>query len=715
MSRPLPVGRGSGERGFSLAEMLVALAVLCLATLVALTIYDEARRSFDSGENRAEQQQGVRIALDRLGSDLRMAGFNHNPDGNLDRPDEAIEAALATALVLRADFDGADPVEAAEPEVLLAAGGPFVAVPTANDEIVGYALAKPDGSSSGSLAFAADVAEVPRDGRVEEVTFDQLDLEQIDPPYTLYRFHVGDDGAPARTPMIDNVRRLTFRYYDGTGEELAPPGGEETEQSRSARAAIRRVVLEVEAMTRDPHPTWIDGDDLDPETRRHRKFRLSGTIHPRNVGRRGQRDLLRDPDPPAAPGAPTLHPGHCGGLYAIWPPNDAQDEVTYYRVRYGSSPDLLADVRLTPDSEYYLGGLPRDAQVYVAIEAVDAWGNASPLSPTASALTENLNTPERPSALGASTDLDGRVRLAWEAVTANTGPIPGDPESPLLRELAGYRVYRGAEPDFVPDAAHLIADEGTLGAASNPLHHDTHVVNCRTYTYRVRAVDQCGLEGDPGEPAAGTSASDDAPAVPGSVNAHRGAQVQLAWSAVSQDVDGDPIWIDTYELLRTGQMPAGSIPRVPEDFALLDTVSGTSYADSILLASGQTVFYMLRARDDCVNRSDFSQVVEPVCTWVGGAVQILSPHDGETASAEVHVHVTTEERAEHYHSAVLRWEHLATGAELSVEIVHPGPIWTYDYSTHGWPSGAWRFHSTVQDPAGCAYTSSIGITIEPPP
>ena len=76
----------TSSAGLSLVEVLVATAVLAIAMTTALVLYDGARRSFKVSENVIDQQQVVRIAFDLMASDLRMAGYNHNPDGDDERP-----------------------------------------------------------------------------------------------------------------------------------------------------------------------------------------------------------------------------------------------------------------------------------------------------------------------------------------------------------------------------------------------------------------------------------------------------------------------------------------------------------------------------------------------------------------------------------------------------------------------------------------------------
>ena len=114
--------RMNDDRGMSLIEVLVATAILVVAILIALAVYDAARNSFKKGENATVQQEAVRIAYDRLTADLRMLGFNANPDGSLVRPDEQLEVALDHAIIFRGDFDAEDTTKNNDHEGALAGG-----------------------------------------------------------------------------------------------------------------------------------------------------------------------------------------------------------------------------------------------------------------------------------------------------------------------------------------------------------------------------------------------------------------------------------------------------------------------------------------------------------------------------------------------------------------------------------------------------------------
>jgi hypothetical protein len=288
-------------------EALLATAILLFAITATLTLYDEAWKHFKRGENAIEQQQAVRAGFEKLNLDLQMAGFNYNLDGDDSRPDEQIEAAFDTAVVIRADFDHANPSLVTMPEASLA-GGAFDTVSVGNDEIVAYILAKPDGSSSGMLTFDADVKDAPRDGNVETVGISGVALVHDDPPYNLYRISLnndtgtwGSDGFAVRTLVAENIRSLTFRYFDGSGNllnstfDLATAsddiGGGEAASQLLRRSSIRRIEVDLVGLTRDPDLGWRDPRDSDPATRAHRKFELRGDVTLRNGGMVGLQDL----------------------------------------------------------------------------------------------------------------------------------------------------------------------------------------------------------------------------------------------------------------------------------------------------------------------------------------------------------------------------------------------------------------------------------------
>ncbi len=67
--------------GYSLTEVMVAMAIFTIIIVAALMIYDQSNRVFKRGIETADLQQNVRVAFDKLVADLRMTGYDFDRDG----------------------------------------------------------------------------------------------------------------------------------------------------------------------------------------------------------------------------------------------------------------------------------------------------------------------------------------------------------------------------------------------------------------------------------------------------------------------------------------------------------------------------------------------------------------------------------------------------------------------------------------------------------
>jgi prepilin-type N-terminal cleavage/methylation domain-containing protein len=70
---PLPAH--ATMRGFTLIEMMVAMAIGLVLILGAVNIYGQGRNSFRTAESIARIQENARFAMDFMAPDLRLAGF----------------------------------------------------------------------------------------------------------------------------------------------------------------------------------------------------------------------------------------------------------------------------------------------------------------------------------------------------------------------------------------------------------------------------------------------------------------------------------------------------------------------------------------------------------------------------------------------------------------------------------------------------------------
>jgi prepilin-type N-terminal cleavage/methylation domain-containing protein len=656
---------GRNDRGFSLIEMLVASAIFAIAAAVAFILYTSAQKSYKAGENFTNQQQATRVAFDRMISDLRLAGFNTNPDGDTTRVDEQIEGAWDTAVTLRGDFDFEDPTASQTPESSLA-GSVYNTVSTGNDEIVTYVLAKPGLASTGTMDLWVD-ADKPRVKSVKQVTIPKIALIQDNPPYTLYRVTLADIAGTFPTspqastnfvyePIADNIKSMTFFYYDDGGTLLNPNtpadptddiGG--SNANSATRAQIRRIQVSLVGMTQDSDLDYTDVTDASAATQHYRKFDLQSDVNPENLGKSGVKDV--DVTPPPTPTNIVLVPGHCNGMLVKWDQPASSDGVSSYVVKYwpNGTPSAFATRSFTyPHYDYgtidYLGHafvptLTAGASYCFQVQAKDSAGNQSgwgpATAPCAAVVTTagDLTTPGTPTGLqatgnGTLAPQDSQITISWTQVKANANILTGDPNTiggnTILRDQAGYQLYRDVTSGFstqtlIADPTHPVTSPLTTGVTQ---FVDASVTNCFTYYYRLQTVDTCPNTSAYSAIASGQATTTIPPAKPTNLVATRsGANtVVLSWTAVTTNANGQPETVNLYKIygvLADATTVATSIPL--GSFTLRGTSTTTSYTDALssseknALNSTYAMFYRVTAADLCPNESAMSDPAETDC------------------------------------------------------------------------------------------------------
>src|SRR5258706_10179746 len=83
MGDPMAAVNSRRQRGFSLAEVMVATAIMIVVIVGILMLYDRANKVFKTGNEAADLQQNVRVAYERVVADVRMAGFDYKRGGQL--------------------------------------------------------------------------------------------------------------------------------------------------------------------------------------------------------------------------------------------------------------------------------------------------------------------------------------------------------------------------------------------------------------------------------------------------------------------------------------------------------------------------------------------------------------------------------------------------------------------------------------------------------
>jgi len=90
----------SGQTGYTLAELLVALAMTGLIMVGVATLYITGQGIYQAGANQAQALQSSRIAMATLEEDLRLAGYGFPSVANQPK----ITAATPTSITFWADL-----------------------------------------------------------------------------------------------------------------------------------------------------------------------------------------------------------------------------------------------------------------------------------------------------------------------------------------------------------------------------------------------------------------------------------------------------------------------------------------------------------------------------------------------------------------------------------------------------------------------------------
>lgn len=620
--------------------------------------------------------------------------WQENGGAVYEQPDEQIEYAGATALTVRANYDYSakqtgDVDNGREPNLESAQ---FPIVTTGNDEIVTYGLVSNKAASgtapnTQSITFYADTS-VPRNaypgGSAEStVTISGVDLTNANPPYTLYRFTIASNGTVQKTALADNIRSLNFFYYedqvganplkDAANANLMPdPGGSGqydpatansiNSGNRIVRKKIRSIRVRLVGMGSVQDVSYNDTstangqysstttagvpqfatDTIAPNFRR---LTVDTLIAPRNLGLTGLAQTFLQPPP-----EPTLTGvcfGYCGIVVVSWNPNTANPNATYVVEWDRSQTGQYSNSYDAGTSNSYAVDLTQEdlsQPFWFRVRALNAGGGVASTNQL-QASGKNATQPAPPlsaSATGGNgiPSLIGKIRVSWTAPTQNSNGSPscsppGSTPATYLREIRGFRIFRGSSVNFNPVGCspapcnNLLVDELASGSTApqtdgygNYYWDDTNALGCgTTYYYRIETVEWCttnalfnttGNANDalspPGTGVPGSIGTTGTPAVPTNLQAAPLAPtappagmtnsvctsatnvcnpINLMWGKVTTDVNNVPIGIDQYEIERT-QFLAGTQQGAPQT----TTISGTlaTPGSSVNFADNEPMF-----------------------------------------------------------------------------------------------------------------------------
>lgn len=100
--------KSANVAGYSLAELLVGGAVMVIVLLAVYMVYDTGIQDSARGTARADVQQNIRVALESMARELRMAGYAASNIANADcaAPPCAVTALTSSSVTFQAEVDG---------------------------------------------------------------------------------------------------------------------------------------------------------------------------------------------------------------------------------------------------------------------------------------------------------------------------------------------------------------------------------------------------------------------------------------------------------------------------------------------------------------------------------------------------------------------------------------------------------------------------------
>lgn len=101
------MSRGAGDAGYTLVELLIAVAILGLVALAIGGVYQVSVQAYTRSASLEDAQLSARAGLDRMAIELRLAGaYLSGAATALDPAPDAITAASSTSVTFRGDVNG---------------------------------------------------------------------------------------------------------------------------------------------------------------------------------------------------------------------------------------------------------------------------------------------------------------------------------------------------------------------------------------------------------------------------------------------------------------------------------------------------------------------------------------------------------------------------------------------------------------------------------
>jgi prepilin-type N-terminal cleavage/methylation domain-containing protein len=266
----------SGEKGVTLIELLIALVMSSLLIAALFRVFISQQRIYTVQEQVVDIQQNVRVAINRMMSEIRMAGF-----GNVENLLDLVGGVNGFNQLITPGSNKITIVGGFK-QIRRDNGSPvLISSVSGNTVKLNYATDEFDGSAHRFISIGGieSTTVLERDGRVltlgsnlkfnhpentpifkiQAITY-QTGLTKDIP--ALKRNENTGGGAQ---PLADNIESIQFEYFDAQGKPTANPRD------------IRMAKVTVTARTKMSDPDFKGGDG-------YRRRQIASNIYIRNMG-----------------------------------------------------------------------------------------------------------------------------------------------------------------------------------------------------------------------------------------------------------------------------------------------------------------------------------------------------------------------------------------------------------------------------------------------
>jgi Tfp pilus assembly protein PilV len=426
---------------------------------------------------------------------------------------------------------------------------------------------------------------------------------------------------------------------------------------RIKRAEIKAIRVSLVGLNASGDSGWTQVGETVASVKNRRQYTLESMVIPRNLGKRGMKE--QETTAPGSPVLKTVCFNYCGLVRLTWEaPVDTptNGEVETYHVLWDT--DVGKTMTSPPQESQSAGlattttisGLDPTVEYRFSVAAANSYGTAyattqvrgKPLNAT-TPKEATITTISGSGVTGAPVAETNKIRLAWTMPAANIdaaktasclaatasgtgGALTTPVVTPELGEMTGVEVWRSTDINFDPTLVTLPAStvKVATASASSGAYADTTAAACLPYYYRVRVVESCGTDVTKNVgtiignsaffPAVGTpamkglSTATVAPAAPGPLvtnvpsevcdsSVPQNCSVKVSWPAVTTDVGGATIAVDTYEVLVTDG--SGSPAPATRTFSISGGTavsSGGTVTVTLTNLTKKTPVYSLKAR-----------------------------------------------------------------------------------------------------------------------